>query len=384
VSTAGREKQRWAESWRKTWILTMDRKHFAWFSTLTAVNGVPALLILLGLIQWSAFAQPGDAHLEDRRVLDEKASNEREVVERCTADVTMRAQAAEISFRNCSACTSAEKQRNIARLHQLRDEALQECIQKGANAASAFLDHEERRLRSEIDRSRARIKDDQKNFQRLGLATVSDAFDTWETLADDRRRDLEKGTILSALTLGLQAIKLASLPIGGFTPPQANSLIARLRAKGITEPFLEEGIRKVAMTSGKPETAKNVRDLADTIDHAVTRGGALVSLSNGQLEALATLPAVFLKSPDAIAAEALGETVVNFVFAEKAFGVIAPDLNGVLDLPDRELANVQRLSASIRTGVDHLNDAKRKLDVVLQERRALQERRRDSVPRVGH
>ena len=272
----------------------------------------------------------------------------------------------------------------LSKVHGLIEAALQECTEKGVAAEKSFLTREEQRLHGEIDRTRARIRQDQTNLRRLGLPTVQNAFETWEKLTDDERRQLWKGTLLSALTVSLEAVKTASRPIGSFTPPQANALITRLRAKGITEPFLEEAIRKVAMTSGKPEMMKNVRDLADAIGQGLKTGSALADLSDGQLEALITLPAAFLKSPEAIATEALGETIVNFVFAEKALGVITPDLNGVLALPDRELANIQRLSAAVTRNVDRLNDAKRQLGVVVQQRRQLSDARRNAAPNVGY
>jgi hypothetical protein len=307
---------------------------------------------------------------EERRVLAEKAKIDRKVAG-CTAKVAAETQEGEDIIIGCGGCPPADRREKMARLHRVHDEELGECTQTGIDEEKTFLDREERRLREAIDHSRARIKEDQKSFQRLGFATVSDAFETWGSLADDERRELWKGTILSALTLGLQAIEMASRPIGSFTFRQANSLITRFRAKRISEPFLEQGIRKVAMTSGKPEMMRNVRHLADAIDQGLGTSGALVGLSNGQLEALATLPAVFLKSAEAKAAEALGETIVDFVFAQKAFGVIEPDLNRVLDLADRELSDVHRLSVSIKADINRLNDSKQRLEVVLKQRQTL-------------
>jgi hypothetical protein len=124
--------------------------------------------------------------------------------------------------------------------------------QKAAESVRGLLEREEQRLRRELEVTRARIKGEQVNLRRLGLSTMSDAFETWDNLVDKQGKQFKRGLIFTGVSVGLSAVSSASRPIGSFTPPQANALIARLREKRITDPFLEDGIRKIAMTSGKP------------------------------------------------------------------------------------------------------------------------------------
>jgi hypothetical protein len=117
---------------------------------------------------------------------------------------------------------------------------------------------------------------------------------------------------------------------------------------------------------------KQIREIADALKYGAKGVEITWKLSEGQLEALALIPAELLKaslkSPGAVAAGTLASTIVNFVFAEMAFGVIEPDLDRVLALADSELANVNRISGQIRKDVDHLISTKLQLRAVIDQR----------------
>jgi hypothetical protein len=223
-------------------------------------------------------------------------------------------------------------------------------------------------LQTGIDDTRARIKDDQNQLQRLGIPVVADAFETWAALGEGQKRALEESTIMSAISLGVNFLKEGSRTVKSLNPPKANALIKQLTEAGVTDPFLERGIREVAMTSGKPEMAKNVEAVAERIEKlrkgyavgqvAATEGS---SARETQLKALAAVLGTFLESPGARVAEASSEFFVTYYYAEKARGVIEPDLKRIIELPDQQLENVKRLSSKMRKDVEHLNQLKQNL-----------------------
>ncbi len=314
-------------------------------------------------------APPGAAQTEQQRVSAAKARFAREAAA-CRNQVAAKVKQGESFFDECGAISQPEKDANVAKLHALGASATQECASNATAAESAFLLAEQQRLETEMATLRRGIKNDQQALKRLGLPTVSDAFETWENLSEEQRQTLWKDTIVGTVSVGLQAISVASRPLGSFTPPQANALISRLRAAGANDPFVEATIRQVAITPGKPVMAANIRELATALDHGLAGGATRDAFAAGDLFAAgieilgAFLPVVGVASSAA-------KAIVNYGFAERALGVLQPDIAQVINLPEQDLAAVGRLSASIKTGVGRLGDQKAALAVVAQARQAL-------------
>jgi hypothetical protein len=242
--------------------------------------------------------------------------------------------------------------------------------QRFSNAVTQAISDRTVDLERQIESVRAKIRADKESFRRLGIDTVRDAFEDWEKLTDGQRREFIKGTVLSGISASFQVVKEAGGPIGSFTPAKANGWISYFRSKGVTEPFIEEGLRKIGMTAGKPAMRAAVQDFADHIEKGIATGGALNELSNGQLEALAAIPGAFLKTPDAKGAAALGEAFVNFYFAEKAMGAIEVDMNQVIGVPEKQLVAVGNLAATMTKDVTELNTLKDELNQISGTRSA--------------
>jgi hypothetical protein len=222
----------------------------------------PALLVLALTLASAAGATSAESLKNQRTGIWVK------VVASCKEAINAQIDKQAAHEQNCDCfASSADRQLSLHKLERIRARELTGCELKGQDALIAALE-------GELMGARAKVTADRDQFHRLGIRTVTDAFDTWSDLAADQERELVKSSVLSTVSALCHVAREAQLVNKGFGPKRAAETIKWLASKGVTEPFLEDGIRAVGSSSGKAQL-RAVADLAARIDTGVVKGQTL-------------------------------------------------------------------------------------------------------------
>lgn len=220
------------------------------------------------------------------------------------------------------------------------------------------------------------IHRDEQAIRNLRVGKSGAQFTDWVEISSDAQKERDEQFKEALHGAGEQILEAASANalehgldrVASLNPPKANRLISELRNAGVTDPYVEELLRSIASTPGKPQKVRsaqalihrleqmhhvwNLEDMSDTSDSAKWRAGAevlgiFVDDPRMRLIGMLTLDTV----------RASFYSVHNNIVRQVALSQIE-DLTRLTEL---QLQDLKILSAKLQNDVKALHDAKREL-----------------------
>ncbi len=229
-------------------------------------------------------------------------------------------------------------------------------------------------LNDRVAALRAVVVRDQQAIRKLGIAKTIGQYDDWIELSSDAERERDeqfKEALHAAAEQVLEAASVHALEhgldrVGSLNPPKANRLITQLRKAGVSDPHAEQLLRKIAYTPGKPDKARQAKelirhleqmkhlwsleDLTDTSDSAKWKAGAdilgiFIEDKRLRLVGMLTLDEV----------RAVFYSVNNNIVRQVALSGI----ESLTRLNELQLQDLKILSGKLESDVERLRQAKR-------------------------
>lgn len=202
-----------------------------------------------------------------------------------------------------------------------------------------------------------RVKRDQAAIQSLGFQQKSEDIEAWTKLAGNARTKFMRDTFDMLL-----ANTNAALDAGGsLNPPSANRLISDLRAANVDFEPLNNAIRSLASTPGKPATAKQWRDLIDAFQRAKDSPVVARSIVEGdqqsRLEALSKALGWLERDPNFALLAADLQFTTSSAYNNFARRVSQDQIDKLTALSENDLEHLKSLSKQLETDVRAWNAA---------------------------
>jgi hypothetical protein len=281
-----------------------------------------------------------------------------------------------------------EKRRQAAEVRANLDNALAQRREGGRKLSEASPGREKKRaaggpvkekqaLIRELDR---KVRRDQEAIIGLGLYERRDPetrardFAAWEELPEKAKIESEEEVLeallqaaeLEAARSAVHGARKAAGPVRSPAPAAVEKRIARLRAKGMTDPRLFEAMRAVAGSPGESGPVDALfRRLQAAAEAAVAPGTAAGSRrgrAGGARETLSGLGSVlglFWPRYMPLAAE-LRATAASAYYSATA-GVSQSHVESLTRLTDKQLKELKELTARLESDMKRLNDEREKL-----------------------
>ena len=204
-------------------------------------------------------------------------------------------------------------------------------------------------LQLKIDRDKAAI-------QSLGFGQRSADIEGWALLAGDARKKFMRDTFDMLL-----ASANASVAAGGsLSPPSANTAISELRAAHIDFGPLNDAIRRLAATPGKPARAKEIIDFLDALQRAKDSPGVARTIVEGKdsqavLEVLSKVLGWAKIDPKLSLLAADLQFTTSSIYNNVARRVSRDQVDKLTTLNEKDLQNLKRLSIQLTTDVRSRN-----------------------------
>jgi hypothetical protein len=204
------------------------------------------------------------------------------------------------------------------------------------------------------------IERDQAAIRSLGFSQQASDIEQWMQLSEQARTKFMSTALDMLVANAIEGVKAG----GSLNPPSANIAISKLRAVGIDSVTLNDAIRRVGSTPGKPPAAKDIlfilnslQKLKDSYEISKTKRSDLNSI----LEALSTvLGWVETDSQLGYMATDLQFTTSS-VYNNLTRRVSLEQINKLTSLAEKDLQSLKLLSEQLRTDVRKQNAARASL-----------------------
>jgi hypothetical protein len=225
-------------------------------------------------------------------------------------------------------------------------------IPRHAQAASTACDS----ARANIGSLQAKVAQDQEAIRRLGFSQQAANTQEWQNLSEEARVQLMSDAVGGLLAAAQKANSWA----GSLGPPTANKAISRLRSAGINNDLLNQAIRQLGATPGKPAVAAEIKDFLNGI--SITKDSAMLAAApmdrEAKLTALSDVLSYFETNPTLALLAADLATTTSLIY----YGYVQHKGSAVVDqltnLSEADLRSLKRLSAQLTNDVKALNTLK--------------------------
>lgn len=140
-----------------------------------------------------------------------------------------------------------------------------------ASGANAYNSEVLAALNARVDQLTLTIRKDQGAIVNLGAGKNAGDYDDWVEMSADAEKErdeqckeaLREAGKAIVEAAGRKALDYGIQKIGSLNPPKANAVITKLRNAHINSPYIESRLRAIAYTAGKPEQAKDAKEIID-------------------------------------------------------------------------------------------------------------------------
>jgi hypothetical protein len=194
-----------------------------------------------------------------------------------------------------------------------------------------------------------KIKTGLTTIQSLGFGQKAVDMDAWTKLAGEARTKLMSDT----LDMLLASAGAGAAAGGSLSPPSANSAISELRAAHIDFAPLNNIIRKVAATPGKPARANEVREFLGAVQRAKDSSQLANKDVNREsaLEALSKVLGWFETDPRLALLAADLQFTTSAIYDDAASRVSRDQIDKLTTLTEKDLQSLKRLSDQLAADV---------------------------------
>ncbi len=214
---------------------------------------------------------------------------------------------------------------------------------------AAATDYSERlaRVAPEIKQLELRIKADLNGMSQAGFAKDEEVFEEWARQGEEGRSLVLRSAMQGLLASLIQA-KKSTIEL---TPKKAEKLIAKLKGLDVGDPYLFEGITKVAAIRGKAGKLKQAEEVARVF--GMTKD--LILMEHGDpsdaLENLLTIAGWFYENPFVEGIKSNVEIAGLLAFELH----MEPKLDEMLAITDEKLARLKPVKVTIEDAMKRRN-----------------------------
>ena len=242
-------------------------------------------------------------------------------------------------------------------------------------------------LESQIAAQQGRIDDLKNQIKRIGFDKRADDFKAWDDLAEKSKNEFHQKTldlVMDQVKQGAedQAMKGLQKGLGkaldskavarlkSLNPFNDDKLINELRKKGFSNKTLEDAIKGIANTKGKPKMLADAKDAVSHLDEykdgwdkLKEAKEAVAKFATGnKLEASKATLELFVNDPTLKLLISDVEFASASLYNNAVQNVAANEVERLTDMNEDGLLTLKRLQCSMEKAVKTKNAAQRKLD----------------------
>jgi len=216
-----------------------------------------------------------------------------------------------------------------------------------------------KKLTLEFCKARLKVESDQMAITQMGFDLDSDRFETYASVSQEQKTELQHKAFDTLLDQGLQGTTMAFEKAKSLNPWNVNKAIKMLKKNGFGNEAIISALRQIAAQKDKPamfEAYKNFLDITESAKQGWDTAGEMTEdPSNANLRLMAGALQCIQGNPDLgliITTEQFSESMAYLVY-------LTGQVNDLNQITNDKLKSLSDLTARLKGHVDDLNNIKK-------------------------